>query len=62
MMTYKEAMEKALLWIETSESYSTDPKVTTAEVRVAEGYIALAREIREAGKGLSKQEVDELWN
>jgi hypothetical protein len=50
MITYKEAMEEALSWLKAAEQYSTDPKRTVAEVKVSEGYVTLAREIREAGK------------
>jgi hypothetical protein len=62
MIAYREAMERALRWLEAAEGYSVDSGRTIAEVKVSEGYVTLAREIREAGKGLTDEGVNRLWS
>lgn len=58
MMTYKEAMRAA----EGALSLAARAGGEDVDVRVAEGYLALAREIRECGTSLSAQEYDNLMN
>lgn len=59
MMSYKEAMQLAELHMGCAKD-SHGPAGVEANVRIAEGYIKFAREIRTASAGKSAAEWDRM--
>lgn len=61
MITYREAMERAIQSLESSARF-TNSEWQAAEVRTAEGYITFACELRNAKASMNLAEYDRLIN